>query len=69
MNLFSIVKGVIMKKYVKYIVGGLGFFLTMILLDYVLKSDIDLKVSIGATIIYLILNILCDFIFQKKDKK
>lgn len=58
-----------MKKYVKYIVGGLGFFLTMILLDYVLKSDIDLKVSIGATIIYLILNILCDFIFQKKDKK
>ena len=52
MNLFSIVKGVIMKKYVKYIVGGLGFFLTMILLDYVLKSDIDLTYKIQGGYIF-----------------
>ena len=30
-----------MKKSLKYIVGGLGFFLTMTLFDYLFKFDID----------------------------
>lgn len=57
-----------MKKSLKYIVGGFVFFLTMTLFDYLFKFDIDLKVNAGATIIYLNLNILCDFLFEKKKK-
>lgn len=55
-----------MKKYFKYIVGGITFFVTMILFDYLFKFNIDLKINISATIIYLVLNIICDYFFQKK---
>lgn len=53
-----------MEKYIKYIVGGISFFLTMTLFDYIFKFNIDLKINICATIIYLGLNILCDYFFQ-----
>lgn len=58
-----------MKKYIKYIVGGIGFFLTMTLLDYLFEFEIDLKINIGATVIYLLLNIICDYLFERKTKK
>lgn len=58
-----------MKKYIKYIVGGIGFFLTMTLLDYLFEFEIDLKINIGAAVIYLLLNIICDYFFERKTKK
>ena len=56
-----------MKKCVKYIVSGIGFFAIMILLDYIFKLEIDFKVNAIATIIYINLSILCDFIFKEKE--
>ena len=54
-----------MKKYLKYVISGLVFFLTMLLFDYIFKFDINLIVNIGATVIYLVLNILCDYFFNR----
>lgn len=56
-----------MKKYIKHVVGGIGFFIIMTLLDYIFKFGIDFKVNAIATIIYINLNILCDFIFKEKE--
>ena len=56
-----------MKKYIKHVVGGIGFFIIMTLLDYIFKFGIDFKVNTIATIIYINLNILCDFIFKEKE--
>lgn len=55
-----------MKKCLKYIVSGIGFFAIMTLLDYIFKLGIDFKVNAIATIIYINLSILCDFIFKEK---
>lgn len=56
-----------MKKCVKYIVSGIIFFAIMTLLDYIFKLEIDFKVNAIATIIYINLSILCDFIFKEKE--
>ena len=56
-----------MKKCIKYIVSGIVFFIIMTLLDYIFKLDVDFKVNAIATIIYINLNILCDFIFKDKE--
>lgn len=56
-----------MKKYLKYVISGLVFFLTMLLFDYIFKFDINLIVNIGATVIYLVLNILCDYFFNRQN--
>lgn len=57
-----------MKKYSKYIAGGFGFFMTFTLLDYIFKINVDWKVNIAATIIYLVSTILCDYFLLKKEK-
>ena len=41
----------------------------MTLLDYIFKLDVDFKVNAIATIIYINLNILCEFIFKEKEKE
>lgn len=56
-----------MKKCIRYIVSGIGFFIIMTLLDYIFKFGIDFKVNGIAAIIYINLNILCDFIFKEKE--
>lgn len=57
-----------MKKYLKYVIGGLGFFLTMTVLDAVFSLAIDWKVNLGAAVVYIALNILCDRLFDKQDR-
>jgi len=55
--------------YIKYVAGGIGFFLTMVLFNFLFKGSLDFKVMVGTTVIYLLLHIIIDFIFEKKPNK
>lgn len=58
-----------MKKCFKYIVGGIVFFLIMVLLRFVFSFDIDIVVIVVSTIAYVLLNALCDWIFSRLPKR
>lgn len=56
-----------MKKCVKELVSGIVFFVIMTLSDYIFNLEIDFKVNAIATIVYISLSVLCDFIFKEKE--
>ncbi len=58
-----------MKRYMKYLISTIIFFVMYTLIEYILIRNIDFKMIIVTTIIYAVLYIIIDLVCDKLLKK